>query len=115
MNVEDDFKKKYDGKLKEFGFEYALTEDQGDEIAFHYEAKDYEDPEKWLVLLFRIDKETGKIDEMYSFHNVKREDFVKSNYIPSLNDLFDVLKASYEKGKGLSVKNFILMVRKWQK
>jgi len=102
---ENDFRKEYDGKLKEFGFKYVLSKDQGDEIAIHYEAEDYANPEKWVVLIFRLNKETGKI-YVFAFHYIKSREIVKSSYIP-LNELFDVLKASYEKGKGFSVKNFI--------
>jgi len=103
---EREFREKYEKKLNEFGFKYALREDQGEKIAIHYEAEDYKDPEKWVVLLFRINKETGEIEEVFAFHNIKEKDIVKSNYIP-LNELFDVLNASYEKGKGFSVKKFI--------
>ena len=103
---EKDFREKYEEKLNEFGFKYAFSEDQGENIAIQYEAEDYKDPEKWVVLLFRMNKETGKINEVYAFHNIKGKDIVKSNYIP-FDELFDVLNASYEKGKGFSVKKFI--------
>jgi len=102
---EKEFRNEYDEKMNEFGFKYALSEDQGDEIAIHYETKDYENPEKWVVLIFRVNKKTGKI-YVYAFNYIKERDIVKSYNIP-LNELFDVLNASYEKGKGLSVKKFI--------
>jgi len=101
----EEFRKRYDGKLKEFGFKYSFSDDQGKDFAIEYEAEDYENPEKWIVLLFRLNKETGEI-YVFAFHYIKEREIFSSNYIP-LNELFDVLKASYEKGKGFSVKKFI--------
>jgi len=106
MIDEKEFREKYEEKLKDFGFKYAFSEDQGENIAIQYETEDYKDPEKWVVLLFRMNKETGKINEVYAFHNIKGRDIVESNYI-LFDKLFDALNASYEKGKGFSVKKFI--------
>jgi len=108
---EKEFREEYDEKLKEFGFKYAFSEDQGDETAIQYEAGDYKNPEKWIVLLFRINKETGKI-YVFAIHYIKEREIFESSYIP-LNKLFDVLNASYEKGKGISVKKFIDNLVDW--
>jgi len=102
---EKEFREKFDKKLNEFGFKYALSEDREDEIIIHYEAEDFEDKEKSIVLVFNINKKTGKI-YVTAINYIKEKDLFKS-YGISLDELFDVLKASYEKGKGFSVKKFI--------
>ena len=109
---EKEFREKFDKKLNEFGFKYALSEDREDEIIIHYEAEDFEDKEKSIVLVFDINKKAGKI-YVTAINYIKERDIFKS-YGISLNDLFDVLKASYEKGKGFSVKKFIdNLVDRW--
>lgn len=110
MKIEE-FREKYDERLNEFGFKYVLSKDQEDETAIHYEAEDYANPKKWIVLIFRLNKETGKI-YVYAIHYIKEREIFKSSYIP-LNELFDVLNASYEKGKGISVKKFIDNLVDW--
>jgi len=99
---EKEIREKYDDQLNKFGFKYDFIRDYEYEIAIHYKAKDYENPEKSVYLLFRINKETGKI-YVYAIYYIKQFESYK---IP-LNELFDVLNASYEKGKGFSVKKFI--------
>jgi len=102
---EKELRKEYDEKLNEFGFKYALTINQEKEIIMHYEAEDYENPNKRVVLVFGINRETGKTGVSAIFSN-GNDDTLRS-YGISFDELFDVLNASYEKGKGLSVKKFI--------
>jgi len=102
---EKEFREEYDGKLNEFGFKYALTIKQEKEIIIHYEAEDYENPNKIVVLVFGINKKTGKIGVSAIFSH--ENDVTLRSYGIPLNELFDVLNASYEKGKGISVKKFI--------